>query len=358
MAFWNSWWAGSNLGYPLNYYYQPLFHSVVAGIAGVSGWHEGRAYHAAAAIFYALGPVTLYALLRRFQQSIGISFLGGALYSLVSPAALLLPIITLDVGGHWLPARLHGSVVYGDTPNMAGLTLLPLAILLFDRARERRTPAAWAFAALSMASVPLTNFPAAIGLAWALAAYWLACEPKLWRSVLLEIGAVAALGFALFAPWLSPSVLGRVLGNTQQWMDAAGRFGAEKIAYYAAFAIVAGGGCALLHSAKASFATRFCGLIRIARRPHPIAGWLEYRSSDFAGEPLSRRDGNADRHMCGVAAWESALSAGIGCPADRRGCDPACSRQPRGSRLDDERQLAGSAGALHIRMVRSTRQRR
>jgi hypothetical protein len=274
LALGGTWWAGSNLGYPLNYYYQPLLHLAVAGVAAATGWTEARAYHVTVGLVYAAGPVSLYALLRRLRQSTSFSLSAGVLYSLISPAALLIPKVAVDVGGHWLPARLHAMIVYGDAPNVAGLTLLPLAILFLDRARERRTAISWALAAIVIGTVPLTNFPASIALCWALVAYWLAGEPKERWTAFKEIALVVGCVFLLFAPWLSPSVALRVVVNTQQWMDQAGRFSAEKILYYAAFSIAVATGYALLHRFRAEFALRFSVLFLLLAAPVPLLdGW-------------------------------------------------------------------------------------
>jgi hypothetical protein len=267
-----TWWAGSNLGYPLNYYYQPLLHLLVAGAAAAMSWSEARAYHATVALMYAAGPVSLYFLLRRLRQSPLVSLSAGVLYSLVSPAALMVPKVGAEVGGIWLPTRLHSMVVYGDAPNVAGLTLLPLAILLLDRAREHRNPWAWTLAAVSIAGVPLTNFPATLALGWALLAYGLACERPL--AALKEIALVCAGGFLLFAPWFSPGLVLRVVGNTQQWMDQAARFGVEKVLFYAGFAAVVGIGWWFVHRIRLEFAPRFAVLLLLLAAPVPLLdGW-------------------------------------------------------------------------------------
>lgn len=269
----STWWAGSNLGYPLNYYYQPLLHLGVAAMTVLTGGNEARAYHIALVIVYGAGPVSGYFLLRRFGQTPAVSLSAGAIYSLVSPAALLLPQVRSEIGGIWLPARLHSMSIYGDAPNVAGLALLPVAILMLDRARERRTAWAWGLAAIAVASVPLTNFPATIALGWALLAYGLACDRR-WTA-LKEIALACGCGFLLFAPWLAPSVLLRVVGNTQQWMDRAARFGVEKILYYAGFAVVVGTACVLLRRLHATFAARFAVLFLLLAAPVPLLnGWF------------------------------------------------------------------------------------
>ena len=219
------WWAQSNTGMPFTYTYQPLLHHIVAAAAALSGWSEARAYHAVLGLFYAFGPVTFYALVLRLTGNLRASFAGGLLYTLVSPSALL-PSIALDMGGAWNARRLYSAVNWGDGPHVAALTLIPLAILFLDRARERRTPASWFLAAIFLASVPLTNIPATIALAMALAAYAMANGWRAW----IETAAATLAGCALFAPWLPPSAFMRAAENSQ-WLHPEGSFTLAKIPY-------------------------------------------------------------------------------------------------------------------------------
>lgn len=259
----SGWWSQSNFGYPFAYAYQPLFHHLVAACAALTGWTEARAYHAMTVVFYALGPVSLYALMLRLTRAVWVSAASALFYSLVSPSALLIPSVLAD--GGWQIRRLHVAVVYGEGPNVAGLTLLPLGILCLDWARERSTWGAWLAASIALISVPLTNIPAALALGMALIAYGLACgSARVW----LEIGVICAVGFLLFAPWLEPSGLTLAFRNTQLWMDPAGRFAMAKLPFYLAWA-----GCIGLVwwlFRRASFTLRFAALFAAICAPLPL----------------------------------------------------------------------------------------
>jgi len=251
------WWAQSSVGTPFAYTYQPLLHHVVAATAALSNWSEARAYHVVLATFYCFGPVTLFALALRLTRSVGASFTAGLLYTFLSPSAFLIPLIAVDMGNRWFARRLHTATVWGDGPNVAALTLLPLAILFLDRARERRTPGAWALAAISIISVPLINIPAAIALATALVAYALACDVREWPKAWIGIAGAGLGGFALFAIWLPPSSLLLTAANAQ-WMSPEGRFSVSKLPYYLLFAVCVPVIRLLL--TRASFALRFAAL--------------------------------------------------------------------------------------------------
>jgi hypothetical protein len=275
------WWGQSNLGYPFDYSYQPLLHYLVAGTSAITGWHEARAYHFMIALFYAAGPVTLYALMLRFTRSVGASLTAGLIYSLVSPAAMLFGKIRLDMNGAWFGRRLQTEVVWGDGPHVSGLTLLPLAILFLDRARQRRTPAAWALAAIFTISVPLTNIPAGISLGMALAAYALAGEARELPRTLIAIAGTATGGFLLFAPWLPPSGLMTTALNTQ-WMDPTGRLSWEKWPCYLLFVSVVGVVWAVTQWLRVPFAIRFG--IQLTAIGGVLVGFAEWGNTNLIGQ--------------------------------------------------------------------------
>lgn len=264
----SGWWELSNFGYPFAYAYQPLLHHLVAACASFTGWTEARAYHALTCVFYVLGPVSLYALMLRLTRTVGVSFAAALFYSLVSPAALVLRSVYHDAG--WQIRRLHVALVYGEGPNIAGLALLPLAILLLDRARERRTVGSWFVASLALVSVPLTNVPATLALGMALVAYGLACAPREWVRVGAQIGAACASGFFLLAPWLQPSGLLLAFHNTQLFMDPEARFAWAKLPYYAAFAVLIAVACWAVHRLRLDFALRFAVLFTAICAPIPM----------------------------------------------------------------------------------------
>lgn len=259
----SGWWSQSNFGYPFAYAYQPLFHHLVAACAALTGLTEARAYHVMTGVFYVLGPISLYALMLRLTRAVWVSFTAALMYSLVSPSALLIPNVLADAG--WQIRRLHVAVVYGEGPNVAGLALLPLAILFLDWARERRTWSAWLVASTVLISVPLTNIPAALALGMALVAYGLACgSPRVW----LQIGVTCAAGFLLFAPWIEPSGLMLAFRNTQLWMDPAGRFAMAKLPYYLGIAALET--IALFLFRRANLAQRFAVLFATICAPLPL----------------------------------------------------------------------------------------
>ncbi len=232
IAWWPLWFGGM----PIGNVYEPALHLVTAALTGLGGMNAARAYHMATGCAYCLGPVTLFWLALRLSRNLWASLATGLLYSLASPSAWLAGAIRADIGGPFHASRLHAAVHYADSPHMAGLTLVPLAILALDFALERRTLPAYALAACAMAAVPLTNIPAAIVLAFAVVAYVVACGAVDARRRCIAAAALAVGGYLLIGPAMPPSTVFTLLDNTQR-MQPQNAFG---LRHLVALAIVAG----------------------------------------------------------------------------------------------------------------------
>jgi hypothetical protein len=202
-------------GIPYQNSYPPLLHWVVAAVSRVTDWPAALAYHATVAFFYCFGPVALFWLCYRLSRSLGVSFFGGLLHSVVSPSAFLIGDVRRDLGSLMRPRRLQTLVIYGEGPHVAGLALLAVSILLLDIAIRKRRPLWYVLAAASCAATALTNWLAAAALAIAVASYLLAQDrTQLTRSaVAVVLIAVAAYAFA--APWVPPSTIRTIQFNAR-----------------------------------------------------------------------------------------------------------------------------------------------
>ena len=207
---WFPLWFG---GIPYPNTYPPLHPLLVAAEAKLLGLTPALAYHAATAVFYSLGPVTLFWLALRLSGSFGYSFLAALFYSLTSPSAFLIRQVRWEIGGIWHARRLLALVRYGEGPHIAAMALIPLALVLVTIAFEKRRPLWWIAAALGITAVLLTNWIGAFALAFALAAWLLAKDgPFRWRDWLTVIG-LGVYGYLLVCPWMPPSTVLRVTGN-------------------------------------------------------------------------------------------------------------------------------------------------
>jgi hypothetical protein len=225
------WYAGL----PFQNAYVPGLHLTVAAVSALRGISAAAAFHQVVALLYSLGPVTLFWLALRLTRAAGWSFCAALLYSLTSPSAFLIGDIRRDLGSLFRAQRLHSMVGYSDNPHVAALTLIPLAILLLDVALERRRPAWYVAAALVLAAVPLTNWPGAIGLAMAVAAYALTLDGG-WMRKWARMAGTGALAYAFAVTWIPPSTIIRTQADTQAF-EPANRFGAHHLAYVAAIVL-------------------------------------------------------------------------------------------------------------------------
>ncbi len=218
LAHWRdlSWFPLWYAGIPAQNTYPPLLHWIVALAAFLRGISPAHAHHWATAIFYCLGPVALFALTLRLSGSMRAAFIAGALYSALSPSAWLMPEIGRDTG-YFHPERLTALVYYGEGPHVTSLTLLPLAILLLDLALERRRAPYFTLAALSFASVALTNWIGALGLALGIVAYLCARQSPN-KHFARDIGLTVLIGAAAYciaSPWIPPSTIAAVESNAK-----------------------------------------------------------------------------------------------------------------------------------------------
>lgn len=222
------WWPLWFGGMPLGNVYEPALHLTTAALTGLGGLGAARAYHSVIAFAYCLGPVTLFWLALRLSRNVWASFATGLLYSLASPSAWLVGAIRQDMGGAFHASRLHAAVHYADSPHVAGLTLVPLAILALDFALERRTLPAYALAACALAAVPLTNIPAAMVLAFAVISYILACGAPGWARRWITAASLGVFGYLMIGPAMPPSTIATLLANTQA-MQPENEFGGRHL---------------------------------------------------------------------------------------------------------------------------------
>jgi hypothetical protein len=203
-------------GMPFHKVYQPGFHFVVAGLSTLFGWTIQHSYHFLTAFTYSAGAVTLFGLSYAASKDRVQAFASALLYSLISPACFLVPLIRADAGGWLAPRRYQILVHYGEGPHTSVVTLIPVVILVLHGAVALRNRACIALAPFALAAVALSNWPGSMGLGMAVLAYGLsrigAFRPAQWLS-LIGVGIAAYL---IASPWLPPSVVASVIGNAQQ----------------------------------------------------------------------------------------------------------------------------------------------
>jgi hypothetical protein len=264
---WFPLWYG---GIPYVYSYPPLLPRLVAAVSALLAITPAHAYHAVTAIFYSLGPVTLFWLALRLCGSGSASFAAGLLYSLVSTSTFLIPAVRYDAGGMWGVRRLQALVQYGEGPHIAALTLLPLAVLLLSLALERRRAGWWLVAVLGLASPPLTNWIGVPALAMAAATLLLARQSGAWRRDWPRAIGAGIAAYLIASPWIPPSAV-RVMESNQRWLSGP-LSPAPVLAAWSLVGLLASGACLwLFRRRNTPPAIRFALLFLLPAAAVPLA---------------------------------------------------------------------------------------
>ena len=234
---WFPLWYG---GIPYENTYSPLLHLVVAAVAWLSGASPALAHHATGAAVYCLGPVTLFCLAYYLSRDRVTSFVAGLAYSLLSPSMFLMPSLATDLGTVWGPRRLQALVIYGDSPHLASLMLIPLAIIALDRAVKRPTAIRFFTAALAFTAISLANWLGAFAATLAVIALLLSRLDLRWkRSTSITIG-VGVAAYLLAAPWMPPTHVATIRHNAQ-FVVGEYPLGSEHLLYAAVLLILLAG---------------------------------------------------------------------------------------------------------------------
>lgn len=211
-----SWWPLWFCGMPYRNVYGPVLQHLVAALAFALHRSPALTFHAVAATFYCLGPVTVFWMTCRFSGSWRCGYWAGLLYSVVSPVAILFPSVRAETQGMFYLRRLFNLVGYGEAAHVAVLALMPLLLISLDAALCKRRPAYYVLSAVALACLLLTNVTGSVGLALALLSYLLSLPRSRWRRSLLATGIIALLAYGLAIPWIPPSTV-RLISSNSQW---------------------------------------------------------------------------------------------------------------------------------------------
>ena len=137
---------------------------------------------------------------------------------MLSPSVFLNPGIEADMGTLFGARRLQALVPYGEGPHITSMTLLPLALIALRAALIKRTPLRILLAAITVASVVLTNWFGAFALAVAIFSYMLVSLDKHWRRMSFSAAGIGLLSYVIASPWIPPSSIAIMRRNSQQFL--------------------------------------------------------------------------------------------------------------------------------------------
>jgi hypothetical protein len=202
-----NWWPYWDCGIPSAFTYAPLIPTMIAAWSAVRGITQDLAFQSVTGFVYCLAPLTLFLMAWIMTRAPGWSFCAALFYSLVSPTQLIVTDSGFSFRHFWDPRRLYLVSNWDDTPHLAALALLPLAILFLALAIRRRRLIYYAILVLLIALMALASDfgPVEVVLA-ALCLIAVLPRREYGRNALLTISA-GLFAYALVAPFLPPSML-------------------------------------------------------------------------------------------------------------------------------------------------------
>jgi hypothetical protein len=205
-----TWWPFWEMGIPFEYTYPPLVPGLAAAIAALRGVSPGMGYQSVTGLCYILGPLTLFVAGWRLMRAPGISFVAALVYSLTSITQLVLPDSSFALKNIWDNRRLFVMTVWDDTPHVAALMLLPLVILVLARSIETRRRVYYAAAALCIAGAALASAFGPVMVALAAVCLLATLRIESLGSNALMVAGIGFWGWAIAAPFLSPSLMAAI----------------------------------------------------------------------------------------------------------------------------------------------------
>ena len=260
--FHSSWWPFWEMGIPFEYTYPPLVPGLAAAIAALRGVSPAMGYQSVTGLCYILGPLTLFFAAWRLTRAPGGSFAAALVYSLTAPTQFLLPDNEFALKNLWDSRRLFVMTVWDDTPHVAALCLLPLAILFLARSIQTRRPLYYAAAAACIGGAALASAFGPVMVVLAAVCLLFVIRRENWFANLLLTAGIGIWGWAIAAPFVSPSLMsaireanaaqeggwnlgsftalaGTVLGWAILWQYALRRVQDWRVQFFALFAWVA-----------------------------------------------------------------------------------------------------------------------
>ncbi|MEK7406226.1 MAG: hypothetical protein AAB225_14070, partial [Acidobacteriota bacterium] len=199
-------------GLPAQFTYLPGLHYLTALLARLAPLEPDHAWRLLGAAFACLGPVAVFVFVLYFTKSRWSALASALVYTFFSPLYGWAHAINWDRGQAQIPWRLQVMVKYGEAPHLAGLAMLPLALIAVWVAATGRKYRQILLTALLLTAIALTNWVAALALAVCCLLLMLAgLGAENFRP--LRVFAAAALAYGLACFWLTPSFIRTVAFN-------------------------------------------------------------------------------------------------------------------------------------------------
>ncbi len=202
-------------GLPTQFLYLPVVPYTVAVLTWISQASHELVYRILTSALACAGPAVVFFLVAYFNKSRLWAAVAALAYTVFSPSYGLFEQIHRDRGITELPWRIQVLVKYGEGPHNVGLALLPLAVMALWAAGTGRRFWQVAVAAVVLALITLTNWVAALALAFVFLVFVI-CAIGLQAFELRRVFAAAGLAYLLACFWLTPSFIRTIAFNWPQ----------------------------------------------------------------------------------------------------------------------------------------------
>ncbi len=209
------WWPYFDGGAPFEFVYAPLTPGLVAMWSHLASVSPSRAWFGVTALYYILGPLTLYMLALWLTRSAVASTAVAMCYTLISPSSLLIPDDKFGVRNLLLDRRTDLMGVWDETPHMAALIILPILWIFLTRAvlHRFRRDIVISVLLMSLEAAASAFGPVLIVLSGICLVFSLAREVW-WRGLAL-IAGLGLAAYAIASPSLPPSLIASIRENAR-----------------------------------------------------------------------------------------------------------------------------------------------
>ncbi len=216
------WWPYWDAGMPVEWTYAPLVPALTSAWAGLAGVSVARAFHSISGVLYVLTPVVLFAMAAALSRNPGWSFIAAVVYSLSSLTQIIIPDESFAWSRIWDARRLYLVGVWDETPHIAALNAILLALLFTGIAILRQRTVYWVFAGAFMCLAMLANAFGLTALGIGLLSLLLAFGRERSTSNMLRMVATVVVAYLIACPAIPPSLFSSI--STNQQFHGAVRF--------------------------------------------------------------------------------------------------------------------------------------
>jgi len=202
-----TWWPYWDGGNPFEFTYAPLVPGLTAMWSAVGRIPYGVAFHSVMGAFYCLAPLTLFFAAWRLTRAVLYSFIASLVYSLIAITQIIVPDTEFGLTKVWDARRLLLVMLWDETPHLAAVALLPLLILFLARSIETHRKGYYAATALTIGAMTLASAFGPVMAVMAAICLLAALGREHWRENTFLTILLGAWGWAIAAPFLSPSLM-------------------------------------------------------------------------------------------------------------------------------------------------------